>query len=49
MTTKPKNGTRRAGRPRKPLPEPINASPEEIAKVFVGNPPPKKWPYLKKR
>ena len=46
MTTKSKHQKRRAGRPPKPLPESIKASPEEIAKVFIGNPPPKNWPYL---
>ena len=45
MTSKSK---RPVGRPpTKTMPERIDASPEEIARVLMTTKPPKEWPYLK--
>ena len=41
---KPKRGR---GRPEKPYPERIDASPEEIARVVLKAKPKKDWQYLK--
>lgn len=38
---KPKRGP---GRPPRPMPEPIPATPEELARVLVTTPPKKDWP-----
>ena len=35
------------GRPPKPAPEPINATPEELAEAFLRVPPDHQWDYLK--
>ena len=35
------------GRPAKPLPEPIDATPEELAEAFLQMPPDHKWQYPK--
>ncbi len=41
------NGKRPVGRPRKhEMPERIDASPEEIARVFMNAKPKKKWRYV---
>ena len=34
------------GRPPKPMPEPIDADPMDIARVVLNAEPPKKWRYL---
>ena len=34
------------GRPPKPLPERIDASPEDIAKAMLALPPDHKWKYM---
>lgn len=39
---------KRRGRPAKPAPEPINATPEELAEAFLQVPPDHEWEYLKK-
>ena len=44
MTDKPK---RPRGRPSRPLPERIDASPEAIAEVFLSLPADHKWQYPK--
>ena len=45
MTSKSK---RPVGRPPiKTMPERIDASPEEIARVLMTTKPPKEWPYMK--
>lgn len=41
--TAPKRGP---GRPAKPLPEPLDATPEEVAKSLFNGPPKKDWRYL---
>ena len=39
---------RRMGRPPLPMPEPIDATPEEIARKIMNTPPPKDgWQYMK--
>ena len=48
MTEKPK---RPRGRPvEKPLPEPIDASPEDVMRAILATPPRKDedWPYMQK-
>ena len=35
------------GRPPAPPPEPINATPEELAEAFLNVPPDHQWDYLK--
>ena len=35
------------GRAAKPLPEPIDATPEELAEAFLRVPPDHEWDYLK--
>ncbi len=37
----------RRGRPPKSAPEPINATPEELAEAFLRVPPDHQWDYLK--
>ena len=37
------------GRPAKPAPEPIDATPEELAEAFLKVPPDHKWEYLKNK
>lgn len=40
---------KKRGRGRPPVrkrPEPINASPEEVARVVLNTPPPQKWRYM---
>ena len=37
------------GRPSRPMPEPIDATPEEIAEVVLKMPPKSDWRYLKAR
>ncbi len=42
--------TRPRGRPVEyPLPPPINATPEELARAIANTPPPKEWEYLKQK
>jgi len=36
------------GRPPRSMPEPIPATPEEVARVLMQGPPKKEWRYLKK-
>ena len=36
------------GRPSRPMPEPIPATPEEVARVLMQGPPKKEWRYQKK-
>lgn len=36
------------GRPAKPAPEPIDATPEELAEAFLKVPPDHQWEYPKK-
>ena len=39
----------RMGRPPLPMPEPIDASPEEVARKVMNTPPPKDgWEYMKR-
>lgn len=40
--------SKRRGRPSRPMPPRIDASPDEIARVAMLRPPKKKWRYLKK-
>lgn len=48
MTTEPEQEKKRGpGRPEKPYPERIDASPEEIARVVLKAKPKKKWRYMK--
>ena len=35
--------------PKLKFPEPIDASPEEIARVVLNTPPPKRWKYMERR
>lgn len=35
------------GRPAKPAPEPINATPEQLAEALLALPPDHEWDYLK--
>ena len=35
--------------PKLKFPEPIDASPEEIARVTLNTPPPKRWKYMERR
>ena len=39
----------KVGRPPKPLPEPIDDAPENVARALLGSPPKRKqdWRYLK--
>ena len=37
------------GRPPKPLPERVNASPEDLAKAMFALPPDHHWKYLDKK
>ncbi len=39
---------RKRGRPSRPMPERIEATPEEIAEVVLGQPPKSEWRYLRK-
>ncbi len=47
MADKPKKRPR--GRPPRPMPERIDATPEEIAEVVLRMPPKSDWRYLKAR
>ena len=38
---------KQCGRPPRPLPEPIDATPEELAEAFLRVPPDHQWDYLK--
>ena len=42
--------SKKRGRPPKPMPEPIDADPEEVARVLLNAPPRKSddWDYLRK-
>ncbi len=44
--TEPEQKKRGRGRPEKPYPERIDASPEEIARVVLKAKPKKDWRYL---
>lgn len=35
--------------PKLKFPEPIDASPEEIARAVLNTPPPKRWKYMERR
>ena len=35
--------------PKLKFPEPIDASPEEVARVVLNTPPPKRWNYMERR
>ncbi len=46
---KRKETKRSRGRPVEyPLPPPIPATPEELARAVANTPPPKEWEYMKK-
>ncbi len=36
-----------SARPAKSMPDPINATPEELAEAFLRGPPDHQWDYLK--
>ena len=39
----------RPGRPPRPMPDPMSATPEELARVLVTTPPKKNWRYMQKQ
>ena len=43
------NQPKRRGRPPRPMPERIDASPEEIAETVLRRPPKKEWGYMKRK
>ena len=45
-TKKPPKKPDRRGRPPRPMPERIDASPEEIAQRCLAAPVPKQWKYI---
>ena len=44
----PKSRTKTRGRPPRPMPERIDATPEDIAKAMLSLPPDHKWQYLER-